>query len=392
MSRHKTIATIGVSDAEASHLRLLMRKSVDVLDHRWEWGDESAADLLVVDPRSFAGQMARTRALGAGMRCAVFSDEAIADADLVLRRPLTLANVVAVLNNAANASVERPVIGAYSDDFYTRDVHEGVADAPVTAGVAAASGLDDMLRAQPVELREEGAPRASPAAVEAPDWSRSNTPRDAPPLRVAVEPDPVHKYASRESMLVDMAPRELCAFLGEDLLHVPARFTLPGAPPLALDPKNRIAHASATLGALTAYCHARWRLCDWQPLTTAELAEIRATQPGLAYDQLIWLNALLHSGGALARHLDPGGMYRLRQPFAVDADLAAASRIAPVLLQRSRLHEVAAAAAVPMADVFDFVNACDAIGLIEWQPRPRREFDEPRPSLLQRLRNSFRKT
>ena len=95
MRLEKQIAVIGVSDEETAHLRLLMRKSDNDLSHRWRWGSsESGADLVVVDPASFAGQMARTRVQAAGLRCAIFSDEAVvAGADLVLRRPLKLANV-----------------------------------------------------------------------------------------------------------------------------------------------------------------------------------------------------------------------------------------------------------------------------------------------------------
>ena len=49
-----------------------------------------------------------------------------------------------------------------------------------------------------------------------------------------------------------------------------------------------------------------------------------------------------------------------------------------------------------MADVFDVVNAYDAIGLIEWQPRAPRgggePVEEPKRGLLQRLRNPFKKS
>ena len=46
-------------------------------------------------------------------------------------------------------------------------------------------------------------------------------------------------------------------------------------------------------------------------------------------------------------------------------------------------------------DVFDVVNAYDAIGLIEWQPRtprPGSEVPEKPSGLLQRLRKSFKKS
>ena len=56
------------------------------------------------------------------------------------------------------------------------------------------------------------------------------------------------------------------------------------------------------------------------------------------------------------------------------------------MLQPARLHEIAAASGAPMSDVFDVVNAYDAIGLIEWTPRAPREADpKPERGLLGRL-------
>jgi hypothetical protein len=195
-------------------------------------------------------------------------------------------------------------------------------------------------------------------------------------------------------MLADTAPHDLREYLGADLLRMPARFALPGAPPLTLDPKNQVAHAPAGLGALAPYCRNRWRLCDWQPLTGAELAEVRETQPAQSYARLVWLQVLLLSDGHLASHLDPGGSYRLKHWVEVDKDLGRYFRIASVMLQPARLHEIAAASSASMADVFDLVNAYDAIGLMEWQPRARRDEDAvKKPSnLFGRWRKPFGKT
>ncbi len=82
--------------------------------------------------------------------------------------------------------------------------------------------------------------------------------------------------------------------------------------------------------------------------------------------RLIWLYVLVHSEGKLARHLDPGGTYRLSRWIEIERDFSAYFRIASTMLQPARLHEIAAASSASMADVFDVVNAYDAIGLIEW--------------------------
>lgn len=365
---------IGVPDEEAAHLRLLLRSCAADLQQEWRWGDETGADLLVVDSQSFSGQMARTRALGAGVRCAVFSDEPVEGAELVLHRPLRRADVVGMLNRAGSAAVPDAAIAPRADDFYTRDLGDD-APVPVDAGPVAMvpaveCGLDEALRPEPVELREG--------------------------LVVGVRAEaevPARKYASREEMLEDTAPRRLREFLDGDLLKAPVRYTLRNAPELTLDPKNRVAHAAAGLAALAPYCGARWRRCDWQPLTNAELAEARESQESHGYTRLVWLDVLLGSGGQLARHLDPGGTYRLKQWVEIEKDLNRYFRIGSALLQPMRLHEIAAAAEASMADVFDFVNACDAIGLIEWQPRARRDDGgASKPSLFGKLRKSFNRS
>ena len=397
MNRARTLAVVGVSDQEIAHLRLLLRKVAPDLHQRWQWGDENGADLVIVDTASFAGQMARTRVLAAGVRCAVFSDQPDAG-DLVLHRPLLRRNVTEVLNTAAGAQVREAEVGANTADFYTRDLGDDAyaSSASTSPNATPAVGLDELLSAQPLELRadyEWAAPppapapatTASPSPMQGDAQQRPHQPGDA---------DASRRYATRAAMLADTTPHDLRAYLEHDLLRMPARFALPEAPPLVLDPKHELVHTPGGLAALEPYCRARWRPVDWQPLTSAELVEIRAMQPGRPYAHLLWLHALLHSDGVLARHLDPGGTYRLKHWIEIDHALGRYFRIASALLQPSRLHEVAAAANAPMADVFDLVNAYAAVGLIEWQPRPPRRDDPARSptSLLKKLRNPFGKS
>lgn len=392
MNLDKTIAVVGISDEEAAHLRLLMRKCASALDCGWRWGDEKGADLLVVDLGSFAGQMARTRALASGVRCVIFSDESMGGPELILRRPLRGDNVVEVLNQAANVAVVAAQIGSHSLDFYTRELGEHGSDAAVFVAepVAAVDGLDELLRHKPAELRvaqpwtPSAEPPLPPTSMEH-DLPAIGTP---PPRAAAVQSVAPRSYATRASMLADTAPHSLRACIEQELLSVPARFTLPGEVSLVLDPKHKVAHAAGGLAALAPYCRNSTRLCDWQPLTSGELAAVRATEAALPYARLIWLDVLLHSGGQLARHLDPGGTYRLTRWTEIDYEPGRYFRIASALLQPARLHDVAATSGAHMTDVFDLVNANDAIGAIEWQPR-RRGGDAQPSSLLGRLLRPF---
>ena len=83
-------------------------------------------------------------------------------------------------------------------------------------------------------------------------------------------------------------------------------------------------------------------------------------------DQDAALVGMGHNGGP---QLDPGGTYRLKHWIELDRDVRQHQRVARAMMQPARLNEIATAAGVPMADVFDVVNAYHAIGLVEWEAR-----------------------
>ena len=407
----KTLAVVGVSDEETAHLRLLMRRGLGELSHSWKWGSESNADLLVVDPSSFSGQMARTRALAGGTRCAIFSDDPdVAGTELALHRPLKAANVVDVLNRAARMAERSEGIVPHN---YFRDVGEdeaGGAEASEMLGLdhaatprdKAAPGLEELLRIDPVEVREAARIKAAldenttVFGTSGPTARSEVRGKEAPEVlsRGRAETQPETVLARRTGAPPEMARHNLRAYLDSDLLGGPARITLPDAPPLVLDPKLKVFHSPGRLATLEPYCRAALRPADWQTLTTAELYELRGTEPPQPYLKLVWLYVLVHSEGKLARHLDPGGTYRLSRWIEIERDFSEYFRIASTMLQAGRLHEIAAASSASMADVFDVVNAYDAIGLIEWTPRTPRggePVEEPKATLLGRLKKSFKR-
>jgi hypothetical protein len=84
------------------------------------------------------------------------------------------------------------------------------------------------------------------------------------------------------------------------------------------------------------------------------------------------MSALLRSNGCLGAHLDPGGTYKVQRWMSVYGEYRKQYRIATMMLRPLRLHEIARKAEAKMVEVFDVVNAYDAIGLLEWQPRASR--------------------
>lgn len=409
----KTIAVVGISDEETAHLRLLMRRATSELSHAWKWGSESNADLLVVDPASFAGQMARNRAQSGGMRCAIFSDDPqVAGTELALHRPLKSANVVDVLNSAARMAQRSEGIVPHRQDFYFQDIvgHEGGdGDMPAMPDPSqatarnenAAPGLEELLRVDPVEARDAARiktafdPNTTVFGTSGPTARSEARGRESPDVIQRASSDPSQE-SRRAGAPADLARHNLRAYLDGDLLGGPARVALPDAPPLVLDPKLKVFHSSGRLAALEPYCRTALRPADWQPLTSTELNELRVAEPPQPYLKLVWLYVLLHSEGKLARHLDPGGTFKLVRWIEIERDFADYFRIASTMLQPGRLHEIAAASHASMADVFDVVNAYDAVGLIEWQPRAPRPggepVEEPKKGLLGRLKSSLKRS
>ncbi|WP_257385783.1 hypothetical protein [Tahibacter caeni] len=423
----KTLVVIGLSDDDTAHLRLLLRKAGEQLRQRWRWGSEQGADLVVVDTNAFAGQMARTRALAAGMRVAVITDDpAESDQELRLHRPLKLPNVVAVFNTAGGDFTLAPQLQSGGDDLYlefartpsskldppsalVRMIKEdGVADPAVLGGLhvdaPVPDGDDPFHRDEqahkprysvPLTLdentqveRTSGAtPRSEARAFEVSEGltlqGSAPGPNTLPPVK-------------RGSLAVDGSRHALLDYLQGNLLAGPAQIRFDGAVSLTLDPKNRLFHSDGSLAQLAAYVREPLALGDWRRLTTAEFNPIRESQPAQPYQNLIWLQALAGSGGRLSPQLDPGGTYRLKHWIELDRDLNQHQRIARSMMQPARLNEIAAAANVPLAEVFDVVNAYHAIGLIEWEPRAslRAPAKTERESggLLSRLKRPFGKS
>lgn len=415
----KNLVVIGLSDDDTAHLRLLIRKAGEQLRQRWRWGTEEGADLVIVDTQAFAGQMARTRATAAGMRVAVITDDATeSPQELRLHRPLKLSNVVDVLNQAGGGLVLLPKIDSGSDDLYLEfaqtpsnkldppDSLVGMLedDAALPAEGPAADPeslfrrddqahkprysvpltLDDDTR---VELTSGQTPRSEARAFEVSEGlSRQGTapgPNTLPPVK--------------RGSVVDTSRHPLRSYLDGRLLAGPAQIRLDGSASLTLDPKHRMFHSEGSLIQLEAYARGPLAVSDWRTLTTAEINQIRESQPAQPYQHLVWLETLVSSGGRLSPQLDPGGTYKLKHWIELDRDVHQHQRIARAMMQPARLNEIAATANVPMGDVFDVVNAYHAIGLIEWESRaslraPVKEERESGRSLLSRLKRPFGKS
>lgn len=414
----RIISTIGVSDEDVAHLRLLMRKAASELSHSWRWGSDTGADLLVVDISNFAGQMARARAKVSGMRVAVVCDpETLEEADPAFVRPFKLDKVIQILNQATQVSSAGLARGTSPvEEFYHAD-DAGEADASgdsdfpflaheVQSGSLssdAAPGLDEMIRGNPLAdpyLNLKPSRLDDSTLVEGTGMSTRRSEFHADREREAQATPLGHTSAVRIPLkpgpAEERSAHRLREYLEGDLLGGPVQIAWSGAAVLSLDPKNKVFHSTRTLRDLEAYCRKSPRRDEWRRLTSAEIAQIRAEQPEQPYQKLVWLDVLLHSGGKLASGLDPGGTFELTRWLEIARDYPHLARISAAMMQPMRLHEIAANCGVDMGQVFDVINAYDAIGCLKKTPRQSRHAEEDefrqKPSFLKRLRNPFGKS
>jgi hypothetical protein len=80
----------------------------------------------------------------------------------------------------------------------------------------------------------------------------------------------------------------------------------------------------------------------------------------------MWMDSFIHSNGSLSRRFDPEGTYRLTKRLDLSNDYPRALRISAQMSNPRKLDAIARASGVDIAEVFDVVNAYEAIGFLEW--------------------------
>lgn len=396
MRSDKSIAIVGVREQDVARVCLLIRQVLPRLEARWRWGIENHADLLVVDPSSLIGQMALNRARAAGIRTMVLDPQPGKTGDYVLKRPFVAADLADTLNRISREMHRPEGVEPYRYDFYYRDLgFEPLQRAPATPTVEAAPGFEDYLRRHPDRNQGVGAIAVRPMVALRPPGSPGAGKPPPDPDAWHLQPVP-----ARRGNVVDMTarrkpaqtPHTLWAYLNGTLLKSPSRLQRADLPALVLDPVNRVFHSDAMQRSLQAHCGAASRPDEWQPLSAAELARVRREQPAQPYRMLLWLDALVHSGGQLATHLDPDAIYRLTDWLDIDDSLPRQQRIATTLVRPRPLDEAAEVSRTPMTEVYNTVNAFDAIGQVGCSRRePEPQARSPRhrdrlTTLVSRLR------
>lgn len=314
MKARKHLVVIGATAAEMAEIATFVRASQAWLDHTWSFEtDDGSVDFVLADLADFGGRCARVRALDEGKHLAVLADpgDDVLGVELALLRPLNAKAVVGLLNHVGHAAPPPP--RQLIDFTATRDI------------------------------------RPLPAAAKA----------DA-------EGDPT----STRARFLDVRRERVCTNLDVIVKRGAVLLERHGLSPLLIDPVTDTFHSTARLVDLEPYFLQVVSGSERKRIGGQKLAEFRKAVPGRPLQRLRWLNALLRSNGWLAPHLDPSADYRLRNWFPLDADYRKQHRIAMTMLRGAPLHRIAASAKAKMADVFDVVNAYDALGLLECKRQP----------------------
>ena len=336
----RRLALQGASEDNTALLRDLLIQAAPSLHSAWKFHSGADPDLLVIDIDTVYGHMDWLRAHSTGKPVAVLTEHAqFGDSDLILHKPLTLADMVDVLNRAD------PLIAARPESEY---------------------------------MPEPAAPSPKPAPVA------------KPVVAVVTEPLPAPAPAPPEP------PRErrLSGWLADGALTAAVCLRDAGAPELALDPSTKVFHADGNLRSLATYSTRMIAREDWLPLDAADLTRLQAAGKAQPYARLLWLCHALGSNGHLAPGLDINAKYKLARWPQIEREFPKHFRIATVMLkQPATLTEVAEQSGATLADVIDFTNAYNATGYIEIEGAARAAEttarDTGRGAILARLRKPF---
>ncbi len=310
MKSRKHLVIAGANAADVTEIGTFLRIVQPQLDHVWSFaGEDDDIDFVLSDLGDFGGRCARVRALDEGRHFAVLADPGgnVLDAELVLHRPLSAKAVVGLLNHVGHAAPPGP---RRLIDFSAQERY---------------------------------------IVPQAPKQARRGDAGEA---------------ASKRACFLDIQRVRTCTDLTALIQRGAVLLERPGIPPLLIDPVTDTFHTRARMVDLEPYFLDVVSGRERRRIGGAQLAELRKSLPARPLARLRWLHALLCSNGWLAAHLDPSASYRLKHWFQVDSDYRKQHRIALTLMREAPLHRIAASSKAHMADVFDVVNAFDALGLI----------------------------
>jgi len=373
MTTERIIQCIGPTEEDRAHLRLLLRVARNQLRDSWAWGTEAKADLVIVDTRRLMGDAAMRRANQRGIACAqIIGEKEPKPTGLFLRKPFRRDAFVMLLNRIGRDALMGSESDIWSDEMFELDL--GPVDlTELEAEHPGVSGDEDGEDGrEPTDAQAaSGEPEEPPGPIEFDEAVDEGDGVDAAFGHAEQADADTGTHAAAVEPVDENAAYPLVYFLERGMLGGPSRVVLRGSTSLVVDPEDQLFWAQGLLRGLEAYVREPLRLRDWQRLDRLQFREATSGIAARPYSRLIWLDRFVHSDGFLARHFDPGGTFRLTNRFDLSLDYPRAFRVAAQMTVPRRLHEVARASAVGLAEVFDVVNAYEAVGYVECVARDK---------------------
>jgi hypothetical protein len=343
MAARKTLCFTGMGSQEEAQLSSLFQQVAGRLGGAWSLGGLNDADVLVIDVDSIYGHMTWLREHNTGRCIVALTAGERAEADHVLRQPLTGDALVALLSGLAGQVADRPAAAA----------------APAATPEPAPKAAKPAPKPAPEPAKPAAKPDPAPVA-KAEAAAPAPVPAPAPMPEPAPEPAP----PPRDPMLAD--------YLRAGALPGPVKLAQDGAPVLALDPKSQTYAGPAALKGFAPYCGRVIRSEDWTAITPGEFEKIKGELGGAQpFARLLWLCGLLAGHGHIADGFDPNQKFKLLKWPQIEREYPKHFRIATVMMKGPQLlTEIAEGAGVPLAEVTDFVNASLYTGMAEMELPP----------------------
>lgn len=399
MARERIVDFVGASDEEVARLRLMMRKAGKQLVERWRLRQEAdeQPDLLLVDPSTVTGSTALARAREGDRPCVILGEAGKGSgANDILPRAFKLDDLVRMFNAAGMAAMTATLPPAAAptithnvfDDIFSTSEETTVAvdlgdfnpdefsfDIPAAATFTRGFEESEALFKHNSDREHREALKqinlGEHIEIEATDGHTDRTAhtgeRKSGTIYVSSSAPISPRFEAEAAPAAgdDTERYRLDAYLTRSLLPGPARLVHTSLSALTLDPRSKLFYAKGTLCAFEPHVMRLFPRGAWQALSATEFAEVREQQSGRDYVELIWLSAYLNSGGRLANNMDPSALYRLRKPFNLGRDYPQASKIVGLLQRSSRAADLATATRCELGEVYNVLNAFDAIGYLD---------------------------
>ena len=337
MARRLTIQ--GASDADTAHLRNVLGQAAPKLSTPWRIESGEDAELLVLDVDTVYGHMDWLRAHNSRLVAVLTAHSQGDEYELVLHKPLTVDNLVQVLDRAAALTEDGPA--------------------------------------------EAAPPLPPPASKKA----------AAPKPVVASPPPPPPPIPEPQAAPELPKERRLHDWLGAHAVAVAVRIQTAGAPDLVIDPGHSTYYADGNLRALAPHCTRVVAHEELHEVNPVDLARLQASGKGQPFARLTWLSHVLGSNGHPAPGVDVNAKFKMSRWPQIEREFPKHFRIATVMMkQPATLSEIAEQSGATLGDVIDFVNGYRAIGFVETDApvtEGAASRDTGRGAILSRLKNPF---